>query len=87
MPLVVDDRVKQHGDEMRLNIGDRNAIDSLATAFGCRPEDVYAAVATVGDRPRDVRTFLEVLARQRRKPLAPVSEGTLLPPIWARSRS
>jgi len=87
MPPAVDDRVKQHGDEIRLNIGDRTTIDSLAIAFGCRPEDVYAAVATVGDRPSDVRKFLERLARQSRKPLAPISEGALLPPVWPRGRS
>ena len=87
MPLVVDDCAKQHDDEMRLNIGDRGAIDSLAIAFGCRPEDVYAAVATVGDRPRDVRKFLAVFAKHTRKPLAPVSDNPLLPPIWRPSRS
>ena len=86
MPLALDSRTKHHGDEARLNIGDRNAIDSLSTAFGCRPQGVYAAVSTVGDRLRDVRKFLEVLARHNRKPLAPVSESALLPPIWASSR-
>jgi hypothetical protein len=66
-------RVEPHDDEARVNIGNRSAIDRLSTAFRCRPEDVYAAISTVGDRPRDVHRFLEVLARQKGRPLAPSS--------------
>jgi hypothetical protein len=86
MALALDNCISPHGGEALVNIGDRNAVDSLSTAFGCRPQDVYAAISTVGDRLGDVRKFLEMLARCNRKPMAPVSEGALLPPIWAPRR-
>ena len=62
-----------HDDEARVNIGNRGAVDCLSAAFRCRPEDVYAAISTVGDRARDVHKFLEVLAGQKGRPLAPTS--------------
>jgi diguanylate cyclase (GGDEF)-like protein/PAS domain S-box-containing protein len=64
-------RVQPHDDEARVNIANRSAVDCLSTAFRCRPEDVYAAISTVGDRARDVHRFLEVLAREKGRPLAP----------------
>ena len=86
MALAVNP-IKPHGDEARVNISDRSAIDRLSAAFGCKPEDVYTAIATVGDRSRDVCKFLEVLHGRSRKSLAPVSEGALLPPVWESNRS
>ena len=86
MALAVNP-IKPHGDEARVNISDRSAIDRLSAAFGCKPEDVYTAIATVGDRSRDVCKFLEELYGRSRKSLAPVSEGALLPPVWESNRS
>ena len=86
MALAVNP-IKPHGDEARVNIGDRSAIDRLSAAFGCKPEDVYAAISTVGDRSSDVCKFLELLQGHGRTPLAPVSEEALLPRIWESNRS
>jgi len=67
--------IKPHGDEARVNIGDRSAIDRLSAAFGCKPEDVYAAISTVGDRSSDVCKFLELLQGHGRAAGARVGRG------------
>ncbi|MDE2210094.1 MAG: DUF3606 domain-containing protein [Betaproteobacteria bacterium] len=70
-------------DVERLNLASRHEIEALCAAFGCIPTDVYVAVATVGDKLRDLRRHLEkVLGHgEMAQPVTVVAVGAL-PPMW-----
>ncbi|MHB8493703.1 MAG: DUF3606 domain-containing protein [Casimicrobiaceae bacterium] len=66
-------------DVERVNLASRHEIEALCAAFGCVPTDVYVAVATVGDKLRDVRRHLgKVLGRGE---ITPPAIGPL-PSLW-----
>jgi hypothetical protein len=71
-------------DDPRLDLADRDEIEVLCAAFTCRPTDVYVAVAMVGDRLCDIRTYLVKLLRQRQGlPAVDMTTMTSLPPLWS----
>ena len=66
-----------------LNLASRQEIEALCAAFGCVPTDVYVAVATVGDKIRDVRGYLrKVLGHGEIEQRAIVMALGPLPPLW-----
>jgi hypothetical protein len=68
--------------DTRLNIGDRYEIEVLCAAFGCTPTDVYAAVAMVGDRIRDVRRYLRRVLGREEDRTATILRIEPLAPLW-----
>jgi hypothetical protein len=87
MALTFDDPVDASNDAARVNLGDRNSIDAVCAAFRCVPTDVYVAVSMVGDRICDVHRFLAALTQPHSGPLAPISKGGPLPPIWSQHKN
>jgi hypothetical protein len=66
----------------RLNLASRHEIEVLCAAFGCDPTDVYVAVATVGDKCRDVRRHLRGALGREEDCGATILRMTPLPTLW-----
>ena len=69
-------------DVERLNLARRHEVEALCAAFGCDPTDVYVAVATVGDKFRDVRRHLRRALGREEDRAAPILRTTPLPALW-----
>ena len=54
----------------------------VPAAFGCDPTDVYVAVATVGDKIRDVRCHLRRVLGREEDRAATILHMKRLPPLW-----
>ena len=69
-------------DVERVNLASRHEIEALCAAFGCDPTDVYVAVATVGDKIRDVRCHLRRVLGREEDRAATILHMKRLPPLW-----
>ncbi len=69
-------------DVERLNLASRHEVEALCAAFGCDPADVYVAVATVGDKFRDVRRHLRRALGREQDRAATILRMTPPPTLW-----